>query len=215
MFSVVFKTMFYCISDFCMKLIGIKSTWYILHCFFNLNITYLCFPYVLSTIYNVYNSLTCDDNVINTNNILIVNVMSFHLYHLIIYIRSISISDILHHLTVIFYYVYLNKYAVGKILSLFIFSLIGPAGFINYLLLVLHSMNVISKSSSIRYTKYVNMYFRMPLCLFACSCGLLCLVKLKFTLFEYIFNFIIISTVFYNGIYYTENSIKYDILKNK
>lgn len=101
-------------------------------------------------------------------NLLFQIIIEFHLYHIIVYWKILSIKDIIHHIcTIIVLGVcFLDESGGGEFEMKFaLFSMCGLPDAIDFGALALYNNKIISKTLCLTTCYIMNVYIRMPLCI--------------------------------------------------
>lgn len=147
-----------------------QTKWYVVHTVGNAAIVALALKGALKTTLDPLNSLNDIDNfhALSTLASWPITIMSsIHLYHIMLYYKEMTKIDWIHHLV--------SGGVVGSICTFYIrgsmvnhglFFLCGLPGGIDYALLSLNDMGMVSRMTEKRINRYLNMYIRLPGILF-------------------------------------------------
>lgn len=139
-----------------------KTRWFFLHAVANAGVV-LCH---LDEVYLVYSDpFNCMNVVPDTSGTMI--VLSLHVYHVVMFWKSLDIIDWIHHILMCFIVLPIG-YALrpGALLGHGSFFASGLPGGIDYVLLVLVRRGKINKEIEKRANVHIHMWLRAPFCLF-------------------------------------------------
>ncbi len=143
-----------------------NARWYLMHFITNMYIVWHTSADMLSV---VMNPLININHPIN-NPMFIVSAL--HLYHMISFYKKMTFDDWWHHIlncfvvTILTYY-----YKLGIMINYFLFYMCGLPGGIDYGLLTLNELGIISRMREKSINRYLNMWIRLPGVMYGCVIG--------------------------------------------
>jgi len=130
-----------------------------------------------------------------------------HLCHFIVGMSGIRFSELFHHIGAISFVIimYLTQYKT-VLLNNALFFQFGLPGLIIYMLTIFRSLNIISKEAEKSICKNVNFWFRLPGLMSIVTIGLINVSKMT-NMSHIIFSSTMLAYAFWNGIYWTIDSV--------
>ena len=181
----------------------VKTNWFLLHALCNFIMCSASIPDIVTTFKNPSRSL---DYTINYSMIPIFMSLSLHLYHIMNkkYKPSLSTEDYVHH---ILFAVGLGLLSLsvrwGPIQNLSVSVLTGLPGGLDYIMLVLIKLNIITKNTRKKYAILINNWLRAPGCV-VISAWIYCSYITCITAISISAVFINILLTYINGMYYNK-----------
>ena len=181
-----------------------QTTYYLIHFIFNFGITITCFDSVLYLITNFSKLENYSSRIVSSN------ILSFHIYHTLIYYKFFKFNDWLHHF---FTYVclinsfnYDNKeYGYDRAIYFF---MTGLPGLLYYGPLFCLKNGWISKRTEISIQYYTNVYLRSVGINFAVWANILCYANGHYIIDEKYFHLFVFNNAMAlaNSQYFTSES---------
>ena len=203
--SIIFNTSIFSFSDKVLEYFGYKGRYYFNHFIANTAISMSTLP----EIYNIYRDFN-NIHLIPRNYYAINMTFAIHLYHMIVYWNKLTFDDYLHHILMVGVSLPLSLYApCGPMIGHSLFFLTGLPGGINYGLLFLQRNGIIPKYTQKRVNKWLNLWIRMPGCIFTTALGIVDLINRwdNNSIYRNMASVIIGITIFWNGIYFMEQVV--------
>jgi hypothetical protein len=186
------------ITDIVMTRYSIEGRYYFNHFVGNMLISYNTF----NCLCNCYvQSIICNNDMINVACCI---TYSLHLYHILWYYNKLRKDDWLHHILMVGIALPLSN-MVNKnfnIIGHTLFFTTGLPGGIDYILLFLVRNNIIDKMIEKNINRYINVWLRCPGCIAAATLILVESNKYSLPISEQISCYIVIGSIYWNGIYF-------------
>lgn len=160
--SILQYTRFYILDNIINIYIKTESTrYFLLHFLFNMYLIYLTWNTFIDCLLNPMNIFDEDYNYYSILST--INIMNFHIYHMLTHKKELSTDTIIHHIigAVISPIITINQ-PLGKLPVMHNIILCGIPGGIDYLLLVLVKFNKIHRMTEKYINKYLNLLIRWP-----------------------------------------------------
>lgn len=191
---------FFTLTDYLMKKFNIEGRYYANHATANAVVVYNTFTHMLSS----YNIMLPLSNLLSLYTAKYV-VYGLHLYHIIIYNNKLRKDDWLHHILMIGVALPLTEFIPqNNIIGHCLFFTTGLPGMIDYFLLFLVRNNIIKKQTEKMINCKLNLWIRCPGCIMNVTLSIVSMM-LYYNMMsrnQLIFGSIILSTVYWNGIYF-------------
>lgn len=199
MYELIFYSSSIIIIDYILNLFIFNRLicWYILHAYCNFFIVYKCLPHMINFIYEPISFLQ-DTTELDIYYYALIP----HIYHCIAF--NINKDDLFHHV----FFVFIGsiiKYNinVGKSLAFYLFFSTGLPGGIDYILLSLYKLNIITKQNRHIIALFLNSWFRCPGLIFSNTLVIIFSLIHKENIYSKIFNVVTSLLIWgYNGLYY-------------
>ena len=134
-----------------------KSTWFFLHSYGNAIITTYCIYHILPIIKNPTQIIETNEEIYDTTMLILI----LHIYH-IIFFKS-SKADLFHHISFVFVGTFFKLiFNLGKIICFFHFFICGLPGCIDYFVLGLNKINIVSREKRLTLANEINVWVRAP-----------------------------------------------------
>ena len=199
--------------DYLLNIFSIEGRYYINHFIGNMIIVYNTL-YCVSNSYKLVcinecaslldkNDNNCDyDSIDLSRNI----IYALHFYHVIWYFNKLRKDDWIHHIIMVLVALPLShlsdKY---NVIGHSFFFLTGLPGGLDYLLLFLVRNNIIDKMIEKKINRGLNLWIRCPGCI--ATVVLIFINSNKLSYIESIGSYILIIAVYWNGIYFMEQTV--------
>jgi len=171
--------------------------WFIIHAYCNFFIVYKCFPYIID-FFNDPISFLENNNELNIYYYALIP----HIYHCIAF--NINKDDIFHHVIFVFFGSIIKyNLNVGKSLAFYLFFSTGLPGGIDYILLTLYKLDIITKYNRHTIAVFLNSWVRCPGLIFSNTLAIIFGLMSEYTFHCKLFNILLSLLIWsYNGLYY-------------
>jgi hypothetical protein len=203
--------LFFTLTDYVMKKFNIEGRYYANHATANAVVVYNIFTHMLYS-YNITYPLIDITSLYTAKYV----VYGLHLYHMIVYFNKLRKDDWLHHILMIGIALPLTEFIPqSNIIGHCLFFTTGLPGMIDYFLLFLVRNNIINKQTEKKINSNLNLWVRCPGCIMnvTLSISSMLLYYNMMSINQLVFGNIILSTVYWNGIYFM-NQVIVDYNKN-
>lgn len=203
--DILANTGVFMLADKYIEYYGFTGRYYYNHFIANTAISILTLP----EIYNIYTNF---NNIhLMPRNYGVINItFGIHIYHMIVYWNKLTFDDYLHHILMVGVSLPLSLYApCGPMIGHSLFFLTGLPGGINYGLLFLQRNGIIQKHTQKKVNRWLNLWIRMPGCIFTTALGIVDLINRwdDNSIYRNMASIVIGMTIFWNGIYFMEQVV--------
>ena len=200
------------LTDFIMEKFKINGRYYMNHFITNSIVVYNTFTNMTSS-YNIDNVLTNVnlDSLYYSKSI----IYSLHIYHMLWYYKSLRYDDWLHHLLMVGVSLPLTEVVPqNHLIGHCLFFMTGLPGLIDYFMLFLTRNNLMLKNTEKKINSKINLWVRCPGCIMNVA---LCITNVVtnyniMTNIELFGSYVIMGTVYWNGIYFMNQVVTDNIL---
>ena len=180
----------------------VNGKYYLLHFINNMIVVYYTYLDTIMIYVDYYTNILLD-----ASEMPIIITVALHIYHIILYYKTLRFDDWLHHILMIFILIPLSIYLnAGILLNHGLFFLTGLPGGIDYLLLFLNRNKIVSKIFEKKINTSLNLWIRCPGCIAHTVLSFLCIsLRYKTTIvsnFQLYLSFFAAFLVYWNGIYF-------------
>ncbi len=171
--------------------------WYIIHAYCNFYVVYKTIPYIL-IFFNEPLRYIQEPNELQLHHYAVIP----HLYHCIAF--KLNYDDIFHHLFFVFFALMFKFFTnTGMTIAFYLFFINGVPGGIDYIMLTLYKLNMITKHTRHKIALYLNAWFRCPGIIFSNSLFIVYTLINEHLFYKKVMSIIIsLLTWSYNGLYY-------------
>lgn len=178
-----------------------SKKWFLIHFVFNFLISIFSLKDVILCFTDI--TMCMNDSIQYSSTLPVTLSTVLHVYHSLAY--ELKFSDIKHHLMMIppcFYFVnYICRFPAVNLVA---FIITGCPGGIDYGLLTLVKMNKLDYATEKQINIYIQLWLRMPLCLFTLSLAFFSWQTGITSIWTFIFSILIA----WNGIYYMNDTLR-------
>lgn len=194
----IFFSLFVVFDSFLSRMLKWKGTYYLVHTFHN----------ILVTFYTFHNTL--DSYLLEMKGELSLKVIeilySLHVYHFFVYYHKINMEERIHHIVClglaipIVCFFFENR----NLLGFSFFSTTGPSSIATYLVLFLYKNNLVSKDQSLHVNYICSTYLRNPLILMNVSliAQFIFLSWRELTTIQLILTSVLLLILYINGVFF-------------
>jgi hypothetical protein len=134
-----------------------KSTWFFLHSYGNAIITTYCIYHIFPIIKNPIQIIETNEEIYDTTLFILI----LHIYHLIFF--NSNKEDLFHHISFVFFGTFFKLLInTGTIICFYHFFICGLPGCIDYFILGLNKLNMISREKRLTLANEINIWVRSP-----------------------------------------------------
>lgn len=206
MWSILYYTIGFCISDFIISKLNYKSVYYFNHVVNNAIVIYESFPCVLNCYTDFIDTINTEIPI-NCMNITI----ALHMYHILIYWPSLRKDDWLHHIIMvgIIAPIIFSYKLGGNVVGHGLFYISGLPGGIDYILLFLNRNNMLISRHTEKYiNSLLNIWLRCPGCIVTAAFTLIMVQKMVTTVYELLLVLFTLCALLWNGIYFMNDVVQ-------
>ena len=135
-----------------------NNTYYLMHFILNM---YICYETLDTMIQILFHQVDPLDEIQNVKPMEIIT--AFHLYHIIIFFKKLTLTDWIHHVVnVLVSYILVLQLFPVRMTNYVVFFICGLPGGIDYGLLFLTKINLMARCTEKKINTYLNQYLRVP-----------------------------------------------------
>lgn len=134
-----------------------STKYFMMHFLFNMYVVY-------NTYSDMFHSLTNINQLYKVDSFCSFTIIIFHMYHVIIYRKLLTLDDVIHHVINVFIIIPITWLYSNSLLNTGLFFMTGLPGGIIYFILWLKEHEYVSKMLEKKIAKHINIWIRCPGC---------------------------------------------------
>jgi hypothetical protein len=194
----------FCLTDWVLTKAGVTSPYYLIHALHNASVVALTWPDVVASLTDFYN---LNSYTLNTNVVAL--VVSLHLYHIVMYRKTLRYDDWLHHILMIGIAVPIGiAFPFTPLMGYSLFFSTGLPGGISYFSLFLQRNGWLHRLTEKKINTALNVWVRSPGCVSHATLGLAwALSSTELSQLQLWFALVPVVLLYWNGQYFMQQAV--------